>query len=110
MVVWWSTTVEVRSAIERLTRAGLLQQTGHAGGLHRLEGLRPGWREIMPSEALRGEAEMLLGRYPLKGADALQLAAAVTWSRGNPKGRTFISFDVQLLFAAQQLGFNAISS
>ncbi|MFC5861447.1 hypothetical protein ACFPT7_04020 [Acidicapsa dinghuensis] len=95
--------------MERVLRSGLLSSGNYAGGLQRLTGLRRGWRQIEPSEALRAEAEFLLTRYSLRAADALQLAAAMIWSRGNPRGKAFICFDAQLLFAAQQLGFKTLS-
>jgi predicted nucleic acid-binding protein len=110
VVAWWSTPVEMRSALERLLRTGSLTTADHAGALLRLESLRHGWRELEPIEPIRREAESLLGRYPLKGADALQLAAALTWARGKPRSRTFIASDFQLLSAAQLSGFRVISA
>jgi len=56
------------------------------------------------------EAEALLARFSLKGADALQLAAAITWTGNQPKGRVLISADIQLLDAARQLGFQTVSA
>ena len=44
-------------------------------------------------------------RYPLKAADALQLAAAWTWCSGKAASCVFISADAQLLDAAGQVGF-----
>ena len=52
------------------------------------------------AKALRAEAETLLMSYPLKAADALQLAAAWTWCAGNPQTCVVISGDAQLLEAA----------
>jgi predicted nucleic acid-binding protein len=72
--------------------------------------MRSDWREVDPSESLREQAERLVDRFPLKAADAQQLAAALTWCIGRPKGRAFISGDGQLLDAAKQLGFHAIEA
>ncbi len=75
-----------------------------------LEELRAIWQEVDPSEPLREQAERLVDRFPLKAADAQQLAAALTWCMGRPKGRVFISGDSQLLDAARQLGFLAVEA
>jgi predicted nucleic acid-binding protein len=48
--------------------------------------------------------------YPLKAADALQLAAAWTWCSGDAQGCTFISGDAQLLEAARQVGFQVVTA
>ena len=109
IAVWWATPVEMRSAFERLLRMGQLTAPQHAAAGARLEKLRRGWRELQPSEALRAQAETLLTSYPLKAADALQLAAAWTWCLGHPQMCVFISGDAQLLEAARQLGFQIVA-
>jgi hypothetical protein len=80
----------------------------HQAAERRVELLRKSWREMQPGEALRAEAESLLSHFGLRSADALQLAAAVMWTLRNPRGKSFISGDVQLLEAARRLGFHAI--
>ena len=50
-------------------------------------------------------APVEIRRFPLKAADALQLAAGLAWTSGRPRSRAFISGDTQLLEAAGQLGF-----
>ncbi|MGA7524841.1 MAG: hypothetical protein WBW84_20490 [Acidobacteriaceae bacterium] len=60
--------------------------------------------------ALRSDAEKLLTQFPLRAADALQLAAAMTWAMDRPQGRAFISGDAALLEAAQRLGFQAVEA
>jgi methionine salvage enolase-phosphatase E1 len=47
--------------------------------------------------------------YPLRAADAFQLAAAWTWTSGEPQGYVFISGDAQLLKAARQVGFQVVA-
>ena len=81
----------------------------HAAAGVRLEKLRRGWRELQPSEALRSQAEAFLISYPLRAADALQLAAAWTWCSGNAQTCVFISGDAQLLGAARQVGFQIVA-
>ncbi|MGD0368507.1 MAG: type II toxin-antitoxin system VapC family toxin [Acidobacteriaceae bacterium] len=110
VVVWWATPVEVRSALERLLRTGDLSAAERTGAEKRLDRLRKGWSELAPTEILRDQAEMLLARFPLSAADALQLAAAMTWTSGHPRGRVFICGDARLLDAAEQLGFRTIEA
>jgi len=110
MVVWWSTPIEVRGAFARLVRMGQLISNGQVQAQVTLEKLRSIWREVDPSENLREQAERLVDRFPLKAADALQLAAALAWCGGRTKGQVFISGDTQLLDAARQLGFHGIEA
>ncbi len=110
IVVWWATSVEMCSAFERLLRTGELTPAGHAAAGTRLDELRQAWREIQPSEPLRSQAEILLARFPLKAADALQLAAALLWSSGAPQHCVLLSGDVQLLEAARHLGFQTVAT
>jgi predicted nucleic acid-binding protein len=108
IIVWWTAPVEIRGAFARLIRIGQLTSNEHVGAQVRLNELRSKWREIFPEQTIRDKAEHLLDRFPLRAADALQLAAAFVWTSGHPRGRAFISGDVQLLDAAEQLGFLAI--
>jgi predicted nucleic acid-binding protein len=108
MAVWWSAPVEVRGAFARLIRMRQLTLTEHVEARVRLDRMRRLWHEVYPSEQLREQAERFVDRFPLKAADAQQLAAAMTWSLNRPRGRVFISGDTQLLDSARQLGFQAI--
>jgi predicted nucleic acid-binding protein len=108
MAVWWSTPVEIRGAFARLVRMGQLTPNGLVQAQVTLEGLRSVWREVDPSEQLREQAERLVDRFPLKAVDAQQLAAALVWCIGRPRGRVFVSGDSQLLDAARQLGFQVV--
>jgi predicted nucleic acid-binding protein len=110
IAVWWATPVEMRSAFERLLRISQLTIPEHAAAGARLEKLRRGWRELQPSEALRAKAETFVMSYPLKAADALQLAAAWVWCSGNAQSCVFISGDSQLLEAARQIGFQIVAA
>ena len=109
MAVWWSAPVEIRSAFERLRRTGEITASEHAAALVEAAFFKGGWREMTPHDALRDQAARMLEPFALKAADALQLAAALSWCAGKPQGRAFISGDVQLLRAAEQLGFQTIS-
>ena len=110
MAVCWSAPVEVRGAFARLVRMGQLSPNEHVQAQIRLDRMRSDWLEVDPSEPLREQAERLVDRFPLKAADAQQLAAALAWCLGRPKGRVFISGDSQLLDATRQLGFQAVEA
>jgi len=107
-VVWWTTPVEVASAIARLKREGFLDPEKARAAAGRLEMLRRAWREVQPVSEVRESAEVQVERYELRAADALQLAAALVWCRKRPKGRNFLCRDRRLSQAAQQAGFTVI--
>jgi len=61
----------------------------------RLTELRRRWIEVhQPTEVLRDLAEMLLQRHPLRAADAMQLSAALIWSKQLPRKRPFVCFGI----------------
>src|SRR6185503_12818954 len=95
VVVWWGTTVEVRSTISRLHGEGVITVKGRQQSLARLELLRQEWYEITPSEQARHLAEDLPDRYGLRALDSFQLAAALVWCREKPRNRTFICDDAK---------------
>lgn len=109
VVVWWATPVEARSAFARELRAGTLTPVEYRQALQKFNVIRAGWYEIQPAEELREIAEALLERYHLRGADALQLAAAYVWSGRKPFGRPFICCDKRLLDAAREAGFRTVA-
>jgi predicted nucleic acid-binding protein len=107
-VVWWATTVEIRSAIARLYRSGDLDDGAKQAALDRLVALKQGWREVLPGDKLLEQAEVLLDTYSLRAADSLQLAAAMSWCQQKPAQRRFISGGLRLCEAASQAGFTVL--
>jgi predicted nucleic acid-binding protein len=105
MVVWWSTPVECTSAITRLARDGVLTPDGEETALGLLPMLAGAWSEILPTDAVRGVARRLLRVHPLRAADALQLAAALTWTGGTTTGFELVTRDARLAAAARREGF-----
>lgn len=108
VVVWWGTTVEVRSAVGRLHSEGLLTTKGRQQALARLEVLRQEWREMMPSDKVQSLAEGLPDAYGLRALDSFQLAAALVWCNERPKNRVFVCDDSKLSVAAQTAGFTVV--
>jgi hypothetical protein len=50
----------------------------------------------------------VLASHPLRGADALQLAAALVWCDEAPQGDTFVCLDERLKEAARREGFGVL--
>ena len=105
LVIWWGSTVECASALARSTREGRLsqQQTNISLGL--FGALREMGFEILPGEEVRTRAARLLFLHALRAADALQLAAALTWCRERPESSGFVCLDIRLREAAEREGF-----
>ncbi len=108
MLVWWGTRTECVSALARKTREGGLEPLGHAQARVRLHRLSRSWTEVLPTPRLRALAETLLYRYPLRIADALQLAAASRYRVGDPELGTFVCLDRRLRNAAEAEGFEVL--
>lgn len=104
ILTWWGTRVEVRSALERRGREPVPFDSEFAES--RLRVVRAVWNEILPSEAVRLNAEQLLREHPLRAADALQLSAAIDASGGDLATFPFVTLDRQLARAAQRVGFS----
>ena len=105
MVVWWATRVECVSAISRRARESTLDPEGEVSARELLNGLSESWTGAQPTARLRNLAEQVLATHPLRAADALQLAAALTWCGEQPQDRPFVSLDERLRNAAARSGF-----
>lgn len=106
MVVWWGTGTECASAIARVERAG--QPVAEA--FTRLDELGGAWLEVQPTDVVRRTATRLLRVHPLRAADALQLAAAIVASEGEPLTLPFVTLDRLLADAATREGFPTVPS
>jgi predicted nucleic acid-binding protein len=103
--VWWATEVECASALSRLELEGALTADAITTALERLDRLAESWNEVQPTASLRGIARRLLRVHTLRGADALQLAAAVIASEGLPASLNIVTLDERLASAARREGF-----
>jgi uncharacterized protein len=104
IIAWWATGLECTSALARLEREGRLTAQGWSEASERLSALGASWQEILPSARLRQLAGRLLRTHPLRTADALQLAAALTASDDDPGAITLVTFDDRLADAARREG------
>ena len=85
IVTWWGSRIECASALNRLHRERRFESGGLDRSLEQLRRLGASWLEIEPLEQVRSRAIRLLRLHPLRGADALQLAAALTAAAEDPK-------------------------
>ncbi len=107
LVVWWTTPVEIASALARLVRMQQID-SGDCAKAHRLaNSLANSWSVIQPTDSVRAKAIELVRRYELRAADSWQLAAALEWCEDAPQGRIFLTADQKLREAALLCGFDA---
>ena len=105
MLVWWGTTIECASAIARLERDGLLDESAASQAFERLRQVAKGWHEVDPTDVVREAAVRFLRVHPLRAADALQLAAAFIAAEGRPSSLEVVTLDDRLRAAARREGF-----
>jgi predicted nucleic acid-binding protein len=68
------------------------------------------WTEVAAIEPVRRHAERLVEAYPLRAADALQLAAAVVAAEERPETLDFVTFDARQGEAAEREGFRVLGA
>lgn len=105
MLVWWATPVECAAAFARREREGDSPEVLERAR-RQLAVLAGAWHEVLPVEEVRRNATRVLGRYPLRTGDALQLGAAMA-ARGDDAGSSmeFVCADERLSAAARGEGF-----
>ena len=108
IVTWWGTIVECRSAFSRLRRDGVLSMQQEDQLIQLMDMLSSSWTEILPGNEVRTIAMRLLLAYPLRAADALQLAAALVWAGKVPRDHAFVCLDNRLRDAARKEGFHIL--
>ena len=108
IVTWWGSWVECASALNRRHREGGLDGEALQESLHELTKFASGWLHIRSSSNMRQHALRLLRMHPLRAADAMQLAAALTAARGYPATLEVVSSDDRLSQAAQIEGFSVL--
>ena len=106
IVTWWGSRIECASALNRLERDGRFKGDGLDRSLDQLGLLADSWIEIEPLEQVRKRAIRLLRLHPLRAADALQLAAALTAAGEDPQD--LVSSDDRLSAAARREGFRVL--
>lgn len=101
LAAWWGTPVEGASAIERRLRDGALDRSGAKIARDRLARLAAAWHEVSPAPGLRQLTTRLLRTHPLRAADALQLASALSLAEAGVRDLRFACADTRLTEAAE---------
>jgi predicted nucleic acid-binding protein len=109
IAVWALTRLEVVSAIERRVREGHLNERQRVSALDTCEKLIEAAHEVMDVLAVRSRALPLLGRYPLRAADAAQLGVALFLAESNVSSLPFVTLDRRLAVAARREGFRVLT-
>lgn len=110
VVTFWTTEVEIVSAIARRERQEALDPAPISTALGRLRALSSGWSEVLPVDSVRDCARRLLRTHHLSTADSLQLAAALVASDHRPSSLPFVCLDARLRAAAGKEGFPVVPS
>lgn len=108
VLAWVLSDVEMRSAVRRLERDGMLVGEDLAEAIARLEALWSTLNVVRLTDAVKARAKRLLGAHALRAADALQLAAALVVSEDDPVGQEFVCLDTRLAAAAAREGFTVL--
>lgn len=108
VIVWWGTPVECESAFQRRLREQSVTEPQIRQVRARLRLLAEAWDEVPPSVEVRQLALRLLRTHPLRAADGLQLAAALTLSAAGLRGLQFACADERLKTAAEIEGLEVI--
>ena len=108
VIAWWATQVECASTLARLERDGRLSGPALTAALGRVARFAAAWHEVQPLPVIRQTAVRLLRVHDLRAADALQLAAALTASEGQPDSLPFVTLDARLAAAADREGFGIV--
>jgi uncharacterized protein len=105
MLAWWGSAVECASALARLERNAALDMKAAEFAFQRLKQIADSWHEIEPNELVRESAIRFLRVHPLRGADALQLAAAFVAAERRPASLQVVTLDERLAEAMRKEGF-----
>lgn len=105
VITWWGSQIECASALNRLHREGAIDAQELGRSLEQLRILASSWFEVRPMQRVRNRAIRLLRIHPLRGADAVQLASALTASGEDPPTLDMVCSDVRLSHAAILEGF-----
>ena len=105
ILTWTLSEIEIRSGLMRLGREGALAPDDLQDAIIRVDEFWQGVHVVSLVEAVKQRARRLLGVHPLKAADALQLAAALTAAYDDPRAQQFVCLDQTLSEAARREGF-----
>lgn len=109
VVIWWATPVECMSALARKEREGRLGLSEMIAAEKNLDRIVESSVCVSPTDRVRGLAERLLRRHPLRAADSMQLAAACVLAGDATRDYGFVCNDERLTLAASKEGFEIVA-
>jgi len=109
MLLWALTRLELISSIERRAREGILASNDRAEALLRADRIAGDAHEVTDLAAVRTRAASLLGRHPLRAADAAQLGAALLVGDPDPASLTMVVLDRRLAEATRREGLGVLT-
>ena len=110
VAIWWGAEVEFASAISRREREGSLNPEQAAALVNEFNRFAAEtYHEVLPTRRLKSTAQRMLRVYPLRAADALQLAAALSIAEELTAQAGFVCLDARLNEAAQREGFRLLA-
>ena len=108
VVVWTLTVVEIVSALRRLVRDAALSERVATAAESTAGAILERTHVVADVDRVKAVAVRLLRVHPLRGADALQLGAALVWADGAPSGLGMHTLDRRLALAAEREGFRVV--
>jgi hypothetical protein len=105
---WTLAPVEIVSALRRLVREQLLDERAAVEAESVAAEVLRHTHVVSDVERVKTTASRLLRVHALRSADALQLAEALLWADGSPRGRVLHCFDRPLGLAAEREGFSVV--
>lgn len=109
IVTWALSIVEIAGAVERRARERLIVPADRRAALRAFDDLAAAWDEVADLLPVRNRAKSLLARYPLRAADAIQLAAGLMAAENDPASLPFACLDRGLAQAAELEGFPVLT-
>ncbi|HKK17257.1 MAG TPA: type II toxin-antitoxin system VapC family toxin [Opitutales bacterium] len=109
VAIWWATPVECLSALARLEREEKLNLSQMIAAQKNLDLILASSVCVDATDRVRGLAQKLLRRYPLRAADSLQLAAASVLAGETTRDYGFVCNDARLTQAASKEGFEVVT-
>ena len=108
ILVWALSPIEVLSAMWRRRRTGELAESDHMAAEHGLAQLESVWSTVADLASVERRARRIIAVHPLRGADALQLAAALLACDEQSSLLPLVTFDARLAEAARREGFSVL--
>lgn len=105
ILTWTLSEIEVLSAFCRLERDGVILWEGFESIAQGLLSLWQTIDAVTAMDAVKQRARRLLRTHRLRGADALQLGAALLTASDDPPSIPFVCLDDRLAAAARREGF-----